>query len=191
MQPGQVDVRITDDDSPGVLIIESNNDTKVTEPTDTVLLGEGVITSDPGPTNASNTIVSVAAGDNEQQVFLSIPSLAEGETITDIVYEITITGTGFDETVSTTIDGATIEATGLDTAYADLAAKIDDLTGDYFANVATDSLIIDNANDGTNFTVTVTRTLNTNQRTLVVDDITGTAVHSEVRHLIRPISSKH
>ena len=39
-----VDVTITDDDAPGVLITESQGSTRVTEPTNTLLVGSGVVT---------------------------------------------------------------------------------------------------------------------------------------------------
>jgi len=53
--------------------------------------------------------------------------------------------------------GATLAASGLDTVYASLASQIDALGigSGYFANVATDSLIIDNSNSSTTFTVEV------------------------------------
>jgi hypothetical protein len=43
-QPSSVDVTLTDDDAPGVLIIESNGSTKVIEPSDNVVLGSGSVT---------------------------------------------------------------------------------------------------------------------------------------------------
>ncbi|MBW1916222.1 MAG: hypothetical protein JRI86_15025, partial [Deltaproteobacteria bacterium] len=41
-----VDVKVTDDDVPGVLITQVDGDTKVTEPTDQVVMGDGQITAD-------------------------------------------------------------------------------------------------------------------------------------------------
>ena len=44
VQPPPVDARVTDDDAPGLLVLESGGGTNVTEPTRFVVLGEGFVT---------------------------------------------------------------------------------------------------------------------------------------------------
>ncbi|MEY2518221.1 MAG: large repetitive protein, partial [bacterium] len=44
VQPPPVDARVTDDDAPGLLVLESGGGTNVTEPTHYVVLGEGFVT---------------------------------------------------------------------------------------------------------------------------------------------------
>ena len=44
LRPESVDVAITDDNTPGVLIQQSNNSTNVTEATTSVVLGTGFVT---------------------------------------------------------------------------------------------------------------------------------------------------
>jgi len=71
LQPGVVDVRITDDDAPGVLIIESGGGTQVTEPTDTVLLGRRRDHQQPGYDRRERHDRGDWGGLNEQQVTLA------------------------------------------------------------------------------------------------------------------------
>ncbi|MFT5526548.1 MAG: hypothetical protein ACI9HK_004525, partial [Pirellulaceae bacterium] len=64
-QPGSVDVRLLDDEAPGAFVVESGGDTKVTEPTDIVVLGEGVVSGLEGDTDSA---VFAVVGDGTQKL---------------------------------------------------------------------------------------------------------------------------
>ena len=110
LQPEFVDVQILDDDAPGVFVTQTDGDTKVTEASDVVLLGDGVVT---GPVAATSEVIGVSAENltaaqsirsNTSKILISaVPSLDDFKTAYLVLSGSVTTGERWAVTLNNTL----------------------------------------------------------------------------------------